>query len=102
MTRKPTGTTKWNSDNLCWCFYDLSNRRWHKQEGKDAKGKARCLSQEEKFLKAKGGKKGKKEGKEEENLEKESPEYYLFAAHDEEEARKEREGGSSSVDLHFQ
>ena len=73
------------------------------------KGKNVCLAQEQKFLKHKGAKKGKSKGKEEEEEEedfsKHSPEYDYLEAKDAEAARKETEGGSSSVDSvdpHFQ
>ena len=68
------------------------------------KGKNVCLAQEQKFLKHKGAKKGKSKGKEEEeeDFSKHSPEYDYLEATDPEAARKETEGGSSSVDPHFQ
>ncbi|OLP88807.1 hypothetical protein AK812_SmicGene29787 [Symbiodinium microadriaticum] len=89
---------KWNSVTCFWYFYDLENRCWHKQEGKDVKGKQVCLSQEQKFLQAKGKKgKGKNKGKEEEeNLAKHSPEYDYVEAREGEAGKQEAEGGGSS------
>ena len=62
------------------------------------KGKQVCLSQEQKFLQAKGKKgKGKNKGKEEEeNLAKHSPEYDYVEAREGEAGKQEAEGGGSS------
>ena len=56
---------KWNSVNMSWHFFDLQERRWYKQKGRDSKGKDACLAQERKHVKGKG-KKGKGKTKEEE------------------------------------
>ena len=87
---------KWNQDSCFWYYYDLEQRRWHRQEGKDVKGKQVCLTQESRWLQAKGKKgkgKGKNKGKEEEeeDLAKHSPEYDYIEA-----GRQEAEGGGSS------
>ena len=87
---------KWNQDSHFWYYYDLENRCWHRQEGTDAKGKQVCLTQESRWLQAKGKKgkgKGKNKGKdeEEEDLAKHSPEYDYIEA-----GRQEAEGGGSS------
>ncbi|OLP77898.1 ABC transporter G family member 22 [Symbiodinium microadriaticum] len=84
---------KWNQDSCFWYYYDLEQRRWHRQEGKDVKGKQVCLTQESRWLQAKGKKgkgKGKNKGKEEEeeDLAKHSPEYDYIEA-----GRQEAEGG---------
>ncbi|OLQ02935.1 hypothetical protein AK812_SmicGene14167 [Symbiodinium microadriaticum] len=84
---------KWNGVNCFWYYYDLEQRCWHKQEGKDVKGKQVCLTQESRWLQAKGKKgkgKGKNKGKEEEeeDLAKHSPEYDYIEA-----GRQEAEGG---------
>ena len=94
---------KWNSVNYFWYFCDMEQRRWVKQEGKDVKGKGVCLAQEQRFLKHKGGKKGKSKGMEEAegDFAKHSPEYDYLEAKDAEAAKKEAEGASSSVDPHF-
>ena len=85
---------KWNQNSHFW--YYLENRCWHKQESKDAKGKQVCLTQESRWLQAKGKKgkgKGKNKGKdeEEEDLARQSPEYDYIEA-----GRQEAEGGGSS------
>ena len=72
------------------------------------KGKQVCLTQEQRWIQANGKKgKGKNKGKqeEEENYSKYSPEYDYVEASDTaaaEAAKKGAEGGSSSLDPHFQ
>ena len=89
---------KWNQDSHFWYYYDLENRCWHKQEGKDVKGKQTCLSQESKWLQAKGKKgKGKNKGKDdEENLAKHSPEYDYIEAGEGKATAQDTEGAASS------
>ena len=89
---------KWNSVNCFWYYYDLEQRRWHRQEGKDVKGKQVCLTQESRWMQAKG-KKGKGKGKNkegEENFAKHSPEYDYLEAKGEEAGKEQAEGGGSS------
>ena len=86
---------KWNSVTHFWYYFDLEQRRWHRQEGKDSKGKQTCLTQESRWNQMKGKMKGRGKGKgkeeEEENLAKHSPEYDYIEA-----GRQEAEGGGSS------
>ena len=65
------------------------------------KGKQVCLTQESRWLQAKG-KKGKGKGKskeEEESLAKHSPEYDYLEAREGEARKQEAEGGGSSADF---
>ena len=90
---------KWNSVNCFWYYYDLEQRCWHKQQGKDVKGKQVCLTQESRWLQAKGKKgkgKGKSKEEEEESLAKHSPEYDYLEAREGEAGKQEAEGGGSS------
>ena len=89
---------KWNSVNCFWYYYDLEQRRWHRQEGKDVKGKQTCLNQESRWMQAKG-KKGKGKGKNkegEENFAKHSPDYDILEHKGGEAGKEEAEGGGSS------
>ena len=86
---------KWNQDTHFWYYFDLQERQWFRQEGKDAKGAQVCMTQESRWNQMKGKKKGKGKGnkgkEEEENLAKHSPEYDYIEA-----GRQEAEGGGSS------
>ena len=87
---------KWNQDTHYWYYFDLEERQWHRQEGKDAKGKQVCMTQESRWNQMKGKMKGKGRGKnkgkeESESPAKDSPEYDYIEA-----GRQEAEGGGSS------
>ena len=94
---------KWNQDSRFWYYFDLEKRKWHRQEGKDVKGKQTCLTQESKWNQAKGkGKnKAKNKGKDdEEDLAKHSPEYdYIEAGTRKAEAQEAEGAASSSTDF---
>ena len=91
---------KWNSITHYWYYFDLEQRRWYKQEGKDAKGKQVCLTQESRWNQMKGKMKGKGKAKnkeeEEENLAKHSPDYDALEQKRGEAGKEEAEGGGSS------
>ncbi|CAE7820173.1 unnamed protein product [Symbiodinium sp. CCMP2456] len=93
---------KWNSENHHWYFFDLTERRWYKQEGIDPKGKDTCLMQEQKWRNFKGkgkGKKGKKsKDDDDEEMAKHSPEYYDIEAG----KQKEKQEPESTKDTNFQ
>ena len=85
---------KWNQDTYFWYYFDLQERQWHRQDGKDAKGAQVCMTQESRWNQMKGKKKGKGKGKnkgEDESSAKDSPEYDYIEA-----GRPEAEGGGSS------
>ena len=87
---------KWNQDTHYWYCFDLEERQWHRQEGKDAKGKQVCMTQESRWNQMKGKMKGKGRGKNKGKEESESPakdsdEYDYIEA-----GRQEAEGGGSS------
>ena len=87
---------KWNQDTHFWYYFDLQERQWHRQEGKDAKGAQVCMTQEARWKQMKGKMKGKGRGKntgkdEGEASAKDSPEYDYIEA-----GRQEAEGGGSS------
>ncbi|OLP76596.1 hypothetical protein AK812_SmicGene43442 [Symbiodinium microadriaticum] len=79
---------KWNSDSCFWYYYDLKNRCWHKQEGKDVKGKQTCLSQESKWLQAKGK---EKERTKEKKTRKVLPRTRLSTTTSKQEGKKQKE-----------
>ena len=90
---------KWNSVTHFWYYFDLEQRRWYKQEGKDAKGKQVCLTQKSRWNQMKGKMKGKGKGKdkeEEENFAKHSPDYDALEQKRGEAGKEEAEGGGSS------
>ena len=90
---------KWNSVNHFWYYYDLEQRCWHRQEGKDAKGKQVCLTQESRWMQMKGKMKGKGKGKNkegEESFAKHSPDYDVLEQKGGEAGKEEAEGGGSS------
>ena len=86
---------KWNQDTHFWYYFDLQERQWHRQDGKDAKGAQVCMTQENRWNQMKGKKgkgKGKNKGKDEGDASaKDSPEYDYIEA-----GRQEAEGGGSS------
>ncbi|OLP75365.1 hypothetical protein AK812_SmicGene44851 [Symbiodinium microadriaticum] len=54
---------KWNQDTHFWYYFDLQERQWHRQDGKDAKGAQVCMTQESRWKQMKGKMKGKGRGK---------------------------------------
>ena len=45
---------KWNQDTHFWYYFDLQERQWHRQDGKDAKGAQVCMTQETRWNQMKG------------------------------------------------